>query len=423
MVIKRNFSLKQLITLLIIALSTTSFLSPLFCSVLLSVFFVFLMVTTKGFLNRNIFFGIKPLLVAFLIGFYGLFVNQIQNSIRDIFFFLMPIMIFILGRWFYNSSVSFSKLYDTFINIGFLLGLVHLSTFFLDPGLITQDLNSINAVSHLAGDFVTIALIFSLFRSKLNSPNSIHFSFFSFIKFIVLFLSFFLSYSRTAWAILFITYVGFLLYYFKFRLKSLILISSVFLLLFLLFFVYRNSGTDEISFLGKLLRSQNELSISDYSEMVDITDNWRGFETYRAIETYLEGNFLQHLIGYGFGGLVKLGITINLAGSDYDNLPVLHNGFAYLLIKSGAAGLLMYLYFFMGLLKLSLKGKTNSKDIHLYKFLLFGFSLSLMFTMFVVMGMVQGNQMPIVFFVGYLYAHIKSLSSQYSETSQIGKLN
>ena len=50
-------------------------------------------------------------------------------------------------------------------------------------------------------------------------------------------------------------------------------------------------------------------------------------------------------MGGGFGTNVPLGFVMTLADEEFSEIPVLHNGYMYLLVKTGAAGLAAYLMF------------------------------------------------------------------------------
>lgn len=108
---------------------------------------------------------------------------------------------------------------------------------------------------------------------------------------------------------------------------------------------------DETSLLGKFLRSTTEVAIRNYEDMSDINSNWRGFEGYRAYRTYLDGGSFVKSFGQGFGSKVDLGFYMPLAGSEYRYIPVLHNGYMYVLLKYGLIGMLVYLYFIFKLIR------------------------------------------------------------------------
>ena len=92
----------------------------------------------------------------------------------------------------------------------------------------------------------------------------------------------------------------------------------------------------------KIVNSVGEISPNDYSDAADINQNWRGFETLMGLRTYLDGSADQLILGHGFGELVNLGISIQLGDELFDRIPILHNGYVYLLVKVGLLGASLY---------------------------------------------------------------------------------
>jgi hypothetical protein len=99
------------------------------------------------------------------------------------------------------------------------------------------------------------------------------------------------------------------------------------------------------SFVGKLARSLDEMQSFERMSVKEINDNWRGYETQRAVATWRSGNAAQLLFGQGFGAMVDLGLFQNLTRNPRDAvryIPIFHNGYAYVLVKTGLVGLALY---------------------------------------------------------------------------------
>ena len=106
------------------------------------------------------------------------------------------------------------------------------------------------------------------------------------------------------------------------------------------------------SFFGKIAHGGEEVELHSYSTMSEINDNWRGFEGYRALKTFDDLSPLQQVTGGGFGTLVDLGFSMNLGGPvEIQELPILHNGYLYLLVKTGIAGVGLFLAYVWILLR------------------------------------------------------------------------
>jgi O-antigen ligase len=100
------------------------------------------------------------------------------------------------------------------------------------------------------------------------------------------------------------------------------------------------------SFVGKLARSLDELQANERMSVKEINDNWRGYETSRALITWRSGNAAQLLFGQGFSAQVDLGLFQNLSRNPRDAvryIPIFHNGYVYVLVKTGLVGLGLYI--------------------------------------------------------------------------------
>ena len=118
------------------------------------------------------------------------------------------------------------------------------------------------------------------------------------------------------------------------------------------------SNQKDVSLINKFARSATEVAIVDYEDMRDINTNWRGFESHRAYLTYLDGGLLEKVFGQGFGAMVDLGFYMPLGESEFRYIPVLHNGYMYVLVKYGLLGVLVYLFFIIRLVRVGSRVRT-----------------------------------------------------------------
>jgi hypothetical protein len=103
------------------------------------------------------------------------------------------------------------------------------------------------------------------------------------------------------------------------------------------------------AFVEKTANTSSEVNVHSYESYEDINLNWRGFEAARAAKTYAEFGNMEKLAGGGFGTMVDLGFAMKLGiGNDADSfefVPVLHNGYMELLVKTGLLGLVLFILF------------------------------------------------------------------------------
>ena len=154
----------------------------------------------------------------------------------------------------------------------------------------------------------------------------------------------------------------------------------LFILFFLLLaFIFVVKDTD---FYDKVSSTFSEVSSKHHWTLVDINERWRAYESYRAFKVYSNGDLMQTLFGYGAGYLLDLKVLIELGDKGFRYIPVLHNGFAFLLLKSGALGLLCYLLFFYTNIKFSLKIQDE-----FFKNTIFCMLIILLITTYVISGL------------------------------------
>lgn len=110
-------------------------------------------------------------------------------------------------------------------------------------------------------------------------------------------------------------------------------------------FLIQFAGSDDGLLAGlveKTARSLVELVPQDPTSETDLNLYWRGFESLMGLQAFLSGSELQRIFGQGFGATVDLGLVMLLGGYEFDRIPILHNGYVYLLVKTGIAGVLLY---------------------------------------------------------------------------------
>jgi O-antigen ligase len=103
----------------------------------------------------------------------------------------------------------------------------------------------------------------------------------------------------------------------------------------------------DISFLGKIQNAFNEIAFETGEDRSNIYANWRGFEAYRAYETWRGASFAEQIFGLGFGARIDLGQFIAYGDDEVESLQFVHNAYFTLLVKTGIVGILAMVYFLM----------------------------------------------------------------------------
>lgn len=218
-----------------------------------------------------------------------------------------------------------------------------------------------------------------------------------------------LSFSRT-FILLFIVNILVLQGWDKIKTKNIFRISIVASIFLLVLFV-ATSGGDEGGGRGiasKFMSSLSEIAFENYTEMRDINLHWRGFESYRALVDFQAGSIGQKLFGQGLGSTVDLGFYMNLGGGTFRYIPILHNGYMYVLVKFGLVGLIIVLYWLFRTVQYGSSRNTVgvSSDELLVRRLLAALGWSFLLSTFVVAGIVNVSMFPLHVLWGGLVAWI-----------------
>ncbi|MTI30973.1 hypothetical protein [Xanthovirga aplysinae] len=141
---------------------------------------------------------------------------------------------------------------------------------------------------------------------------------------------------------------------------------------------------------------------TDYKTQSEINQNWRGYEAGRAILGLKEKGFLSILFGNGFGALIDLGLEMSLGGEMHQYIPILHNGYIYLMFKTGLLGLLFYVFGLIRLYFFYTKGSFGERSVF-FKYLVSAVSLYFIFSTLAITGVYNKGDI-LTFFLGAFIA-------------------
>jgi O-antigen ligase len=366
-------------------------------------------------LNRfpRLFFRFAwPLLGIFILGLLSAPGHSTVNVLRDLVFALNPILLLFVGFWLGRRTRLGCHVYDTIISAGVISAVFHVSKFVFSPELLRLSIQDVRGDVWAGDTVVTVALVFLLFSGKLEDVTigrriaaRLPYAF-------VLTLSIILSYSRAQLIVLLLLCASLWLGFSEGRDKIKLLIGASFLALITFSLAQSNEAQP---FIEKFTRSLSEVKVENYGANEDITANWRGFESFKAMEAFKNSDLTSQVFGGGFGALVDLGWYMPLGDSELRFLPILHNGYAYILVKFGIVGLLLYILFFLKILLFSFRHRSStSRYVKVRSYLLFGCIASLASMMAVVGGMVQTGGVAqssapcLIVLVGFMIQQISS---------------
>lgn len=323
------------------------------------------------------------------------------DIIRDYVYFSSPILSFLFGV-ILHKKLSLQKLMFLFVAFGTIYSLYYLLQTTLQFGsMFISDTYDTRYSIGTGTPIPMLALFFSIFYYKeifkviqnhyfmlgiiiLNSAVLYYFSsrvyYFSFFIFLLLHL--------------FYSFVS------KYKKIGVILFSGVLIILaFLIFQMISGDG-----FVAEKMRnSLNEMFVQEFDGYDSVINNWRAYELFEAYNTMTQGTLLQKMAGFGFGKLVYLEMELLLPGIELNYIPIFHNGFAYVMVKTGLFGILAFLYFAINLLVKTRKKLIGPGENKIAFILLIASVLSVYFTTLVVNGFFTGESFYLILFIGYLY--------------------
>ncbi|MCO4820742.1 MAG: hypothetical protein KC469_01650 [Flavobacteriaceae bacterium] len=352
MVIKKQHLLSILVSSLIIVLY---FVNKIEVNVIVFTLGLFACKFTQS--SLFIFRCVNSLILIFLIGvIISLFTQSLFfNIFKDAIYFLKPISAIVFGFYLF-SLLNTRNAFRTIVLIGAFLSICHIYNI-----LKIYDFNevSIHYLRNNAGlnNFIEMISILVILIYRFNGIKLFS-SITTNIIATLLVISFVFYFSRTM-IVASLIMTMFALGYHRLSAKGFIIliISMLSVILFYWYLLTLDLNLSAVgfeAFLYKLRMAPGELFISsDFDvnnlqpkELRYLYDHWRGFEASQAI-SQLNGFNVMH--GNGFGALVDLGREFKLDGENVRHIPIIHNGFVYVLFKTGIVGLVLYLIFLSNL--------------------------------------------------------------------------
>jgi hypothetical protein len=353
---------------------------------------------SKAFIN-----AVSPLVAILFVAFISSFFysSTIYDYIKDFFYLLKPIIYLFIGYLIVKKINDKDYIFKIIIYSAFIFALAHIlkTIFFLmyEP----FNINQLRNENGLGNYLEMIALVF-LLNSRFQSFVSFKIKWLNMFKLIII-LSFLLYFSRTMFfslILLLLSVKGYL----KISKKGVTYIS-IFILIISLFYWYLfsiNIERDEqgiFGFLYKLKIAPSEIFSPniDINNHANLWDHWRAYEASKAIEQLFNTKYGIGLIsGKGLGGLVDLGFVAPLNKEGMRYISSLHNGYAFIIYKSGIIGLIFYLLFLLYLYMISYQKGLNEKQIFLNN-LISGFAVYYTFTTLIISGIYNyGEVMAII---------------------------
>jgi hypothetical protein len=311
----------------------------------------------NGRISRGLL-QIALLIVAMLVvGTHGIITRQagIYGFFKDIVYFLRPLTVMLATYYTVQKLKSKADFYNLIALVGFVSALIHL----LDIGIgLLQYRPNLEKFRGLFGklNHVEMLALFLIACIRDLPIKKTRFTLLYKLAVAALIVSFFLYFSRTMIVVLLLMILA---YYGYLKLNARSVAMGLVLLAvgagFVFFLSQYNpeeakNQTVLTSFLAKVKNSYSEtfqpIEFDTYlNDRRSLWPRWRAYEASLVIkEVDQERKWLQ---GKGFGSTVNAGFEIRLNGKMIQHLPTVHNGIAYVYMKTGVVGLFFYFTIFI----------------------------------------------------------------------------
>lgn len=334
-----------------------------------------------------------PLSVSFFIGLliqgYGAYF-----IFKDIFYLISPIMILMFGEVLV-PMIKPNQLLKTVVIFGSLWALVYCvlnigangMLIVTDPRAVKNSENAvfiINSFWLIASSVLIANLLYGKYRI---------------VKFgnwliLINLLAIYLSGSRTFLVAFFSMLV--LTAYPKIKEHKRLLIPLI--LFSFLFYAYIQVSQSQLA--SSFLNVRSEMTNTDFDELSEVNDNYRAYEAFVALSQISQAPTYQQVLGMGLGSYVDLrGLFDPL---DIEKVPILHNGYPYILLKMGYFGMIVFIGFFISLfIHFWKRKKIGSEDYSLWPLLCCGAIFSLLIMNSSVTAIFNSGYNSILIIVGY----------------------
>jgi O-antigen ligase len=333
------------------------------------------------FRERSAFYVLVPCLIGFALSYN----YKLESVFRDFIYFLIPLVFFFSGTTFRNARGDIESLVVKMMSLYSFIFLLFIVYQFEVYGLINRQLIRDNVS---AGSFLSVLGSFAIFANLRRWWNGL-----SKACFFIFPLVLFLESSRTYVIVLFAFAVVYAIH--KYWRQLLIFLPFILAILGLTALIFDQSTLTTI-IVNKII---GELIPSEIWTQESMGLNYRAYEAQQGWKMFLDFPLNSILFGQGFGSLVPLDFHVLLGEVEYDAVPWVHNGYIYLLVKTGLIGLLCYILFFADIFRRAM----GLRPIR-YKVNVLGILMGLLISNLVICGVFSIQSAVAYVVLGYYYA-------------------
>lgn len=346
---------------------------------------------------------LKPLRLSWLIiiVIIGLLTGIIKfgifnrNFIRDFILTLQPIVFIYIGKYaYYLNERKIINFFNIIFSAGFILGIIKIVKVIIFLPTVGFSLRGLRISGNPLSGTVMLCLILMFFYGKKLLTGKVY-KFYHLISIVVV-LAMLLYGSRTSLIVIVPAFLIKILDLKKLMKNLKPLGVMILVITLILIFVPTDIKND---FLWKISKSLTEIDPNKgIWDWYGINNNWRGYESHLVNNKFAQSSMIVKLFGNGFGSLLYLdGITIKLNGEFYTEIATIHNGFSYLIFKTGLSGVGAYVIYFSGFIVKGIKQFSGDRNK-----LVVALSVSALTTMAVITGFYNAlNTFALSIMLGY----------------------
>jgi hypothetical protein len=345
-----------------ISLLSVSFLFASFeiTAILSTLVVLFVLAQKKIKFSKNFLSLISALILLSTIAIItGITKNKLgYDFLKDFFYLNKPILLILAGYAIVRKINNQEFVYRAVVSVAIFFAATHL--FLVAQYVIAEPDFTVAGIRYYAGKDSVLelfALSFLVANIRLKKIKFIHQN----LIILVLALSFLFYFSRTMTLVFMFMLIAFLGYLklttrgLRYILFATLIISALYAYLFSIN-IDRDSDRPIDNFLYKIKLAPAEIFIkpesTDVKDHSNLWDHWRAYEASKAIDALNEGKTINWFFGLGMGSLIDLDFYAPLSDDDKGMrfISLLHNGYVYVLYKTGFIGLLSYILFFVFIL-------------------------------------------------------------------------
>lgn len=371
---------------------------------LLTLFFIF---PYRKF-NRGLLSDLSLLFIPIIIGGYGFFKFLLGDAFRDLYYFMNPLVFAAIG-YSIAKRTDFITTLKVFVKLGIFYSIVHLFltfNFLLTKGsfdflLLRNEISSGNPI-------VLISLFLLIFSEKFSINLKLQKMYM--LLYIGLHIIVFILFGSRTYLIISIVFFVFL-YFKKIKTKQVLIMATILIVASLAVVGIANNSSDgNLTFTDKLLLSFSEMALKDYDAVEDMANNLRGFEAFMAFNSFYETSLPGKFIGQGFGSLIDLHTFIPYGETERRYVPIIHNGYLFILVKIGLFGLIFYFWWYLRIYFKSSRAndyQLNDLQKQFMQKLIRAGIISLLFTNLVITGIFNPETEFLQMFIFALFSALR----------------